>query len=129
VESEVRFDLNRSPWRMHFGYCFAYDNCFWYLIVVYVCVIMEKLELSLLDRSVDSIFSLWKVRSVINYNPEKLYLVDWIVCCLVDSLCLLGYIRYYCYVITGSCRFPVVGSYRLSSVGYHRLPIVGSDRS
>jgi hypothetical protein len=28
VESEVRFDLSRSAWRMQFGYCFAYDNFF-----------------------------------------------------------------------------------------------------
>jgi hypothetical protein len=62
---------------------------------------------------------------VIDRNLEKLYVItcfsgfesfykfdDWIVCCLVDSLCSLGYIRCYWYVITGSCRFSVVGSYR-----------------
>jgi hypothetical protein len=37
-------DLNRSAWMMHFGYCFAYDNCFWQLTVVYICLTMEKLD-------------------------------------------------------------------------------------
>jgi hypothetical protein len=76
--------------------------------------------------NVDNIFSLWEVAFVIDHNPQKLYLstcfssfgsfykfVDWIVCCLVDSLCSLGYIRCYCYVITEFCRFPVVGYNRI----------------
>jgi hypothetical protein len=131
-------DLNRSAWRMHFGYCFAYDNCFWQLTVVYVCVIMEKLDNDFVS-SVDTFFR--KVYFDIHRNSENLYrstcfsgfgsfyqFDDLIACCLVDSLCSLGNIRCYCCVITGSYRFPVVGSYRSSSVGYHTLSIMGSDR-
>jgi hypothetical protein len=76
LESVVCFDLNRWVRRVHFGFCFAYDNCLRYLIVVYFCVIMKMLDNDFVS-SVDNIFSLCKVGFVIDRNLEKLFLSTW----------------------------------------------------
>jgi hypothetical protein len=77
LESDVCFDLNRSVRRVHFGFCFAYDNCLRYLIVVYFCVIMKMLDNDFVSR-VDNIFSSWEVGLVIDRNLEKLFLRTWL---------------------------------------------------
>jgi hypothetical protein len=76
LESDVCFDLNRSERRMHFGFCFAYDNCLRYLISVSFCVIMKMLDNDFVS-SIDNIFSSWKVGFVIDRNLEKLFLRTW----------------------------------------------------
>jgi hypothetical protein len=75
LESVV-FYLNRWVRRVHFGSCFAYDNCLRYLIVVCFCAIMKMLDNDFVS-SVDNIFSLCKVEFVIDRNLEKLFLSTW----------------------------------------------------
>jgi hypothetical protein len=55
LETDVCFDLNRSVKRVHFGFCFAYDNCSRYLVVVYFCVIMKMLDIDFVS-SADNVF-------------------------------------------------------------------------
>jgi hypothetical protein len=76
LESDVCFDLNGWVRRVHFGFCFPYDNFLRYLIVVYFCAIMKMLDNDFVS-SVDNIFSLWKVGFIIDRNLEKLFLSTW----------------------------------------------------
>jgi hypothetical protein len=56
LESNACFDLNRWVRRVHFGFCFAYDNFLRYLIVVYFCAIMRMLDNDFVS-SLDDIFN------------------------------------------------------------------------
>jgi hypothetical protein len=76
LESDVCFDLNRWVRRVHFGFCFAYENFLRYLIAVYFCAIMKMLDNDFVS-SVDNIFSLWKVGFIVDRNLEKLFLSTW----------------------------------------------------